>query len=151
MKRQIALLTLLGLSFVMLSLVSAGPTAKAQPERRFSFDTGVITLNNPDQLLRLTVDWGDGETSAVVRFRRKGYIEQGNIYRVASSVTTDPTTLSSGEAAHIDISQGEFNAVRGEVIVGGSGADASRARVTVEIISRSTGRVESVLVALLLP
>jgi len=140
MKRRTTLSITLVLSLLLLSLVNPDATAKAQQgERRFSFDTGVLTLNNPDQVLRLTVDWGDGETSAVVRFRRKGYFEQGNIYKVASEVTTAPITLASGEAAHIDISQDEFNAVRGEVLVRGSNAGAASARVTVQIITRSTG------------
>ena len=149
MKRRMALSITLVLSVVLLSLM----TARAQQGgKRFSFYTGVLTLNNPDQVLRLTVDWGDGSSApAVVRFRRRGYLEQGNIYRVASEVTTDPTTLAPGEAAQMDISQGEFNAVRGEIIVVGSGTDAAGARVTVQIINRTTGRVDSVLVALLVP
>ena len=152
MKRRMTLSLVLTLS-VLLTLMSSDSTARAQQEgRRFSFDTGVFTLNNPDQVLRFSIHWGDGSiTPAVVRFRQMGYIEQGNIYKVASEVTTAPITLAAGEAAHIDISQGEFNAVRGEVIVGGSSADAARARVTVQIITRSTGRVDSFLPALLIP
>jgi hypothetical protein len=152
MKRRITLSITLVLSFVLLSLMSSDSTAKAQPEgRRLSFDTGILTLNSPDQVLRVTINWGDGNAPGAVRFRRMGYIEQGNLYRVASQVTTDPITLAPGEGAHIDISQGEFNAVRGVVLGNLIGTDAAGARVTVQIITRSTGRVDSVLCALLIP
>jgi len=139
--------------FLLVLLMNSATTAQVpQEQRTFSFDTGVLTLNNPDQFLRATIDWGDGSaTPASVRFRQVGYIEEGNIYRVASVVTTDPLTVTAGEAAHFDINQRDFNAVRGMILVGAAKVDAARARVTVQIISSSTGQVESVLVALLIP
>ena len=150
MRRQKVIPITLLLSVVLLTIMSAN--VAAQQGRRFVCDSGVYTLKNPDQVLRVTIDWGDGtETPATVRFRQLGYLEQGSIYKVAAETTTDPIMLAAGEAAHIDISQGEFGAVRGVVYVGGSTRDAIRARVTFQIISKSTGRVESVLIALLMP
>jgi hypothetical protein len=151
MKRQKMILVTLLWSVVLLTILSANVAAQ-QGRRVFGCDSGVYKLKDPDQVLRVTIDWGDGaESPATVRFRQLGYLEQGNIYKVAAETTTDPITLAAGEAAHIDISQGEFGAVRGVVYVGGSTRDAIRARVTFQIISKLTGRVESVLVALLLP
>ncbi|HEV8589355.1 MAG TPA: hypothetical protein VGQ72_10810 [Pyrinomonadaceae bacterium] len=136
----------------VLALIGSYQAANAQQVRRFRFDTGVLTLNNPDQILRVTINWGDGSAApASVRFRRFGYIEQGNIYTVASENTSDPITLQPGEAAHVDISQGGFAGIRGVVFCDGSVKDMEQARVTVQIISQSTGRVEAVLIALLLP
>ena len=71
-------------------------------------DTGIITLG-PDQFLRVSLagDFdGDSDVDgADFVFRRIGYLEQGNIYRVASQVTSPRMRLSQGEAASIDISQ----------------------------------------------
>jgi hypothetical protein len=137
--------------FGVLLLTSSYSTANAQQVRRFTFDTGTLTLNNPDQFLRIIIHWGDGSAApASVRFRRFGYIEQDNLYKVASENTSDPITLQPGEAAHVDISQGGFAATRGVVFCDGSVKDVEQARVTVQIISQSTGRVEAVLIALLL-
>jgi hypothetical protein len=139
---------------LLLLLVAFASTAEAQQGRRLTADTGLITLG-PDQFLRvaLTGDFnGDGDVSGVdYVFRRIGYIEQGNVYRVASQATTPRMRLNEGEAASIDISQAGFNAVR--CIVAGNfiGTDASRARVTVQIINRNTNQVDSILIALLLP
>ena len=152
MRRQKMISITLLLSVVLLTIMSANVVAQQGRGLFVACDSGVYTLKNADQVLRVTIDWGDGaESPATVRFRQLGYLEQGNIYRVAAETTTDPITLAAGEAAHIDISQGEFGAVRGVVYVGGSTRDAVRARVTFQIISKSTGRVESVLIALLLP
>ncbi|HEX6187015.1 MAG TPA: hypothetical protein VFZ40_02950 [Pyrinomonadaceae bacterium] len=156
MKRKIALSLALTLSVVMLSLMSSDSSANAQQRgKKVSFDTGIVTLS-PDQFLRVAIagDFNrdaDADGADFLVFKRVGYIEQGNIYRVASQVTTDPIRLGQGEAVSIDINQGEFNAVRCLVAGNFIGTDASNARVTVEIINRTTNQVDSVLIALLLP
>lgn len=155
MKRKITLSLALTLS-VLLSLMSSDSTAQAQKKgTRVRFDTGVVTLG-PDQLLRVAIagdfnEDGDVDGADFLVFKRMGYIEQGNIYRVASQVTTDPIRLGQGEAASIDINQGEFNAVRCLVAGNFIGTDLSSARVTVQIINRTTNQVDSVLIAILVP
>ena len=155
MKRRITLSLALSLSVVLVSLMSSDSTAKAQQGgRRVSFDTGIVTLG-PNQVLRVTVAAGDGDSDGAdylaVRFRRLGYIEQGNVYKVTSQATTDPIRLRSGEAASIDIGLDEFNAVRGVINGNLIGTDAAGARATVQIIDVNTRQVDSVLEALLIP
>lgn len=135
------------LSVVLLALVTSDSTAKAEPAgRRFFADTGVVTLG-PDQFLRVSLagDFNDDGAidAADYVFRRIGYIEQGNIYRVASQVTTPRMRLSPGEAASIDIYQDGFNAVRCIVVGNLLRTDAARVRVTAQIINMSTGEVTS--------
>jgi hypothetical protein len=155
-KRRITLSVALTLSVVLLSLMSSDSTARAQPNgTRVRFDTGIVRLG-PDQLLRVAILGdadGDGDTDGAdfVVFKRMGYIEQDNIYRVASQLTTDPIKLGQGEAASIDINQGEFNAVRCLVAGNFIGTNASSARVTVQIINRTTNQVDSILIAMLFP
>lgn len=153
MKRKITLSIALALSIVLLSLMSSDSTAKAEPPQRFRADTGLVTLG-PNQVLRMAIagDFnGDGDVGgADLIFRRIGYIEQDNIYGVASQDTTDPIRLRSGEGASIDINPGQFDAVRGVVAGNYIGTNLRGARVTVQIIDGDTGEVES-LMALLVP
>ncbi|MCM3871206.1 MAG: hypothetical protein ND895_11010 [Pyrinomonadaceae bacterium] len=147
--------TALVLSVVLSSLICSDPTANAQQgSRRFSADTGIVTLG-PNQVLRVAIA-GDFDGNGDVGgsdfvFRRLGYIEQDNIYRVASQSTTDPIRLAQDEGASIDINQGAFNAVRCIVSGNLTVTDARNARVTVHIINRTTNQVDSVLIALLIP
>jgi hypothetical protein len=153
MKCRLRLLTALVLGAVLLSLTSSDSMAQ-QGRRRFSADSGIVTLG-PNQKLRVAISGDfDGDADVDVAdfvFRRIGYIEQDNIYRVASQATTDPIRLTQGGGASIDINQGEFDAVR--CVVSGNliGTDARSARVTVQVINRTTNQVDSVLIALLLP
>ena len=153
MKLRLRLSTSLVLGAVLLSLTSSDSMAQ-QGRRRFSADTGIVTLG-PDQKLRVSVTGdfnGDADVDgADFVFRRVGYIEQDNIYRVGSQVTTEPIRLTQGEGASIDINQGQFDAVR--CVVSGNliGTDARSARVTVQVINRTTNQVDSILIALLLP
>jgi hypothetical protein len=154
MNRKLTLSLALALA-LLLSLMSSDSAVQAhQKGTRVRFDTGIVTLG-PDQLLRVAVGDVNGDADVdgadFLVFKRLGYIEQGNIYRVASQVTTDPIRLGQGEAASIDINQGGFKAVRCLVAGNFIGTDASRARVTVQIINRTTNQVDSVLIALLVP
>jgi hypothetical protein len=138
------------ITIVLLSLTSS---VNAQQVRRHVADTGIITLG-PNQKLRVAIA-GDFDGDADVDgtdflFKRFGYIEQDNIYRVASQ-TTDTINLVQNEGASIDINQGGFRAVRCVVSGNLSVKDAKSARVTVQIINKITNQVESVLVALLIP
>jgi hypothetical protein len=152
MKRRLRLSIPLVLSAVLLLLISSD--SMAQQVRRFSADTGIITLG-PNQKLRVAISGdfnGDGDVDgADFLFRRIGYIEQDNIYRVGADVTTEPIRLKHLEGASIEINQGGFDGVR--CIVSGNliGTDARSARVTVQVINRTTNQVDSVLIALLLP
>jgi len=138
---------------VLLSLISSDSMGQ-QGRRIFSADTGIFTLG-PNQKLRVAVT-GDFDGDADVQgadfvFRRIGYIEQDNIYRVGSQITTERIRLTQSEGASIDINQEEFDAVR--CVVSGNliGTDAKSARVTVQVINRTTNQVDSILIALLLP
>jgi hypothetical protein len=132
------------LSVVLITLMISDSAVAQTASRRLFADTGVITLG-PNQVLRLTVAAGDvnGDDDIRVRFRRTGYIEQDNLYKVASQSTSAQITLAPGEAASIDITQGAFKAVRGVVMGNLIGTDAARARVTAQIINTSTGEVTS--------
>lgn len=154
MKRRITLSLMLALS-LLLSLMNSDSAAQTQKGKRVRFDTGIITLG-PDQLLRVALagDFNpdaDVDGSDFLVFKRMAYIEQGNIYGLASDVATSPIRLAQGEAASIDINQGVFNAVRCVVIGNFRATDPRNARVTVQIINRTTNQVDSVLIALLLP
>jgi hypothetical protein len=54
MRRSIAIA--LSVSLTLITFVS---TAPAQPPERYFYNTGVVKLG-PNQILRLTIDWGDG-------------------------------------------------------------------------------------------
>ena len=152
MKRRITLSIALTLSLVALSLASSDSTAQAQQQQqqRFKADTGVVAVG-PNQTLRLTVvgDFNDDGLISV-RFRRVGYVEADNVYKIAAQDVTGSVRLMPGEAASFDIPAsflgGIYVGVRG--VVETNGRDA---RVTAHIIDRVTGQVNSVLIGLLLP
>src|SRR5687768_17355316 len=89
MKRPLRLLIALVLGAFLLALTSSDSMAQ-QGRRRFSADTGVVTLG-PNQKLRVAVagDFdGNGDVGSMdFVFQRMEYIEQDNIYRVGSQVT----------------------------------------------------------------
>ena len=79
MKQRITRSVALVVSLVSLSLPFFATTTQAQQvSTKSRFDTGVVTLG-PQQVLRFTVDWGDGKSDAVVDaadyvlFRRMEY------------------------------------------------------------------------------
>jgi hypothetical protein len=133
--------TLLWLSFAPAALGQQGG-------RSLIADTGVIRLG-PGQILRITINGQAGNDPLNVRFRRMYYLGSlnGGIWRssVAAQDTSDPITLASDAAASTDISQGGFDAVRGEVIIRGyTGTTTVNAGVIFQIIKTSTGEVVSV-------
>lgn len=137
MKRKITFSIVLVLTLTFLSMRDFDSKARAQNQLRTAADTGVIRLG-PNQVLRLAIT-GEGKILGelfTARFRRVGYIEADNIYKVASHTATDPVRLGPGEAATIDVAQGEFQAVRGVVL-----SNNPDMRVTATIINTVTGEV----------
>ena len=113
--------------------------AQAQAAMKPVADSGMLTLG-PNQVLRLTVATGDvnGDEVIRVRFRQMEYMEQGNIYRVASSNTSAPITLTSGEATSIDISH-TGPPVRGVVL-----SNSRSAKVVGIVFDTSTQRIVAI-------
>jgi hypothetical protein len=150
MRRQITLSIALVVSVVLLSLMSSGATARAQNQLRPVADTGILTLG-PNQVLRVTVAAGDldGDTAVSVRIRRMGYIEEDNLYKIASQTTSDRITLMPGEGALMNVTDGMSNTILGVRAVVLS--NSRNVRVTGQIIDTATGQVNSVLIAILLP
>jgi hypothetical protein len=150
MKRRLTLSIALILSVVSLSLVSSDSTARAQQRQRFRFDSGLI-IPGPHQKLRLTVDAGAGNDAITVRFRRVEYM-QGVCrsdgvcqHSVSSQTTTNPITLTPGEAALYDVTDGTSNTligVRGVVL-----SNSRDVRVNVQLIDAATGQTVSLLSA----
>lgn len=141
MHRRIALSIALALSVVALSLMSSDSTAQAQQgRRRFSFDTGIVNPG-PNRELRVAVV-GDfnGDGADFIQFRQISYIEQGNIYKVASQNTTAPIRLMEEEGIFFGIDaapDGDMHrAVRGVVL-----SSSRNVQVTVMIIDTSTRQV----------
>ena len=115
-------------------------------------DTGILSLGQ-NQVLRVRVAAGDLDGDHIVSFKRMGYMEQDNLYKVVAQDATNPVTLKAGEGASIDIPPaflgGVFVGVRGVVYVGGSRRDV---QVTAQIINTVTGEVVALFPnALLIP
>lgn len=107
-------------------------------------DTGVVALGD-DQVLRITVNAGEGNDTITVGFRRIGYT-QGTCdngvctQSVGAQSALGLITLAPGEAASIDIPRsflgGVFVGVRG--VVSSSSRDV---RVNAFIINAITGEI----------
>jgi len=128
---------------IVLSLASFTATAQKDAPLRKSVmaDTGILSLGQ-GQVLRVTVDWGDGSAEAVVRFRRIEYSQgicNGGLCPLAmsSQTTSGPLTLMPGEGASMDISDAAFG-VRGVVF-----SNRPDVKVTAEIVNSFTGEVTS--------
>lgn len=77
MRRQKMISITLLLSVVLLTIMSANVVAQQGRGLFVACDSGVYTLKNADQVLRVTIDWGDGaESPATVRFRQLGYLSR---------------------------------------------------------------------------
>ena len=148
MKQRITLSIALVVSLASLSLPFFVTTTQAQQaSTKARFDTGVVTLG-PQQVLRLTVDWGDGKPDAVdaadyVLFRRMEYgqtCDSDGVCKlvVTSQTTTNPIRLRPGEAVHTSSSGGGFPGIR---IVALSNRHSVRATAT--IINSITGETTS--------
>jgi hypothetical protein len=128
--------------------VLASTAQGQQGGKRLIADSGVIRLG-PGQILRITINGQAGNDTLNVRFRRMYYVgsANGGVWKTSSVVaqdTSDPITLAANEAASTDLSQGGFDAVRGEVIIRGyTGATNVNNGVLFQIINASTGEVVS--------
>jgi hypothetical protein len=142
MKRNISLAIVTTLMLVMVTLFSSDNTTHAQNQMRLAADSGVITLG-PNQVLRVTVNAGDGNDAVRVRFRQMQYIEQGNIYKIASQTLSPPITLAPDEAAVVDgadlaVWRTQVMSNRRNVKVTGIVFDTSTQRVVTQIIMANT-------------
>jgi hypothetical protein len=148
LKRQMTLSCVLTLS-VLLSLVTLPATAQGQQPGRFTSDSGIVTLG-PTQILRITVNTGAGNDTIAVRFKRMAYTQVAcNVdgvckQTVSAQTTSTPIMLMPGEAASVDLVATTFG--RGIVI-----SNSRDARVTYQVVDTTTGEINAVLVALLLP
>ena len=124
---------------IVFSVVLLPVGAQAQSALKPIADTGMITLG-PNQVLRVTVATGDvtGDDVVRVRFRQMEYMEQGNIYRVASSNMAGPLTLTSGEATSIDIPN-TGSPVRGVVL-----SNSRSPKVVAIVFDTSTQRIVAI-------
>ena len=151
MKQRTTLLIALVVSLAFLSLPFFATTTQAQQVSvKARFDTGVITLG-PQQVLRLTVDWGDGKPDAVVDaadyvlFRRMDYGQEtcgsDGVCKlvVTSQTTTNQIRLRPGEAASYTNNPG--SGLPGVRIVALSNRHSVRATAT--IINVITGETTS--------
>ena len=109
MKRTITISITLALCLAIVSIASSHASAQVQQRRRFTLDTGVVTLApNRTMIVALTGDFnGDGDVDGsdflLARFKRMQYVEQDGIYRVSSLSTLAPVTLETGQGATFDV------------------------------------------------
>ena len=147
MKRRMTLSLALALSVISLALASFDSTARAQQRRVFRADTGMIMIG-PNQVLRLTVVSGDfnPDNDISVRFRRMGYVEADNVYKVAAQNVTGPVRLMPGEAASLDITRLFLGGVYADAVRGVVESNRPGARVTVQIIDETTGETQIIVI-----
>jgi autotransporter-associated beta strand protein len=142
MRRSIAIA--LSISLTLITFVS---TAPAQPPEGYFYNTGAVKLG-PNQILRLTIDWGDG-MDGQVRFGRTMYTpgpcNSDGVCKLAGSNTyTGATTLAQGDVASCDaLTVGTYG--RGIVVT-----TSQRVKVSAAIVDATTGAT-NVLIGLLLP
>jgi hypothetical protein len=132
---------------VSLMLITFPATTRAAPPQRYVFNTGAVKLG-PNQVLRITIDWGDG-TAGQVRFGRTTYVQgpcnsDGVCKLTGSNTFTGPTTLGIGEVASCDVlAAGTYG--RGIVVT-----TSQKVQVSAAIVNATSGATE-VLIGLLLP
>ncbi len=145
MKRRIALSLALLLSVISMSLMNSDSTVNAQRQRRFSADTGIVSLGH-NQLLRVSIAaTGDGQVLGNllrVSFRRMEYA-QGDCnsdvvckQSLATDATSATLTLAPGESASLDLVATTY----GRAIILSSSRNV---RVTAMIINTATGETVS--------
>lgn len=109
MKRAITISVTLALCMAILSITSSHASAQVQQRRRFTIDTGVLTLApNRTMIVTLAGDFNDDgalddSDFLRARFTRMEFIEQGSIYRISAQSTLAPVTLGSGQGATFDV------------------------------------------------
>ena len=137
----------LAISIVLSLTFLDSPVLAQQGGKRFTFDTGVITLGQGQQLrVAIAGDFdNDGDVDGAdyirARFTELGYIEQGNVYKIISRTTSAPVILGNGEAAYFNVGP-DVHGARG-VITGVILGKNRNVRSTAEIIDISTGKVVS--------
>lgn len=143
MKHKITLSITLILSLTILLLTSSDSSVSAQNQMRLVTSTGVITLG-ANQVLRITVNAGDGNNAISVRFRQQEYVETGSTggvrkLTVAAQNTSAPITLAPGEVA-------SFNSIElglGRELGCGVFSESPNVRVNAYIVNRVTGAFEA--------
>lgn len=149
MKRRITISVALALG-ILLCVVASASTASAQLPADFRTDTGIVKLG-PNQMLRVRVAAGDlnADETVTVSFNRMNYTQgpcSGGVCRLVSAgtVTAGPYTLASNEAVALELVATTY----GRSVVMSSSRNA---RVTMEIIDRTTGQIIAILIGLLVP
>jgi autotransporter-associated beta strand protein len=143
-KSMLSVTVALGFSLILATLVS---TTHAQPPQRYVYRTGVVKLG-PDQVLRITIDWGDG-TAGQVRFGRTLYTQgacnsDGVCQLSGSNTYTGATTLERGVVASCDVlAAGTYG--RGILVT-----TSQKVQVSAAIVNATSGATD-VLIGLLLP
>ena len=141
MKRRTTMSLLLSLS-LLASVLSLPLPAQGQQAHRFRGDTGVITLGM-GQVLRITVNAGNGTDTFRVRFAWMKYMPAGcntdGVCRhtVQTEGATAPVNVGANQAALFDV-QGTGGDVRIEVRVATGDVTADEC-----IINSATGEVTS--------
>ena len=129
----------LGVSLILLSLVSSDSATQAQQRRLFHWDTGVVSLG-PNQVLRLTGDWnGDGDTTVLFKTIKYGQGAcNGAVCKLITldTTTSGPHTMASGEAISLELVATTYG--RGTLT-----SNRPDMRVTASIINTTTGETTS--------
>jgi hypothetical protein len=150
MKRQMTLSIALVLSVVLLSLMSSDSAAGAQNQMRVVADTGIIRLG-PHQVLHVSAaQTGDGlilGNLLTVRFRQLRYIEQDNLYKIASQITSPLITLAPNEGAFVKSEVASIDAA--DLVVWRTLvlSDKRNVRVSAMIIDTETGKTTQIIMA----
>jgi hypothetical protein len=132
---------------ISLTLITFVSTAQAQQPERYFYNTGVVKLG-PNQILRVTIDWGDGMVGQV-RFGRTMYAQgpcnaDGVCKLAGSNMYTGANTLAQGDVASWDaLTAGTYG--RGIVVT-----TSQKVKVIAAIVDATTGTT-NVLIGLLLP
>src|SRR4030095_268944 len=100
MKRQITLSIVLTLGVLLASF--AQTAYGQQPPMKPVADTGIISLGQ-NQVLRIRVALADVDGDGLISFKRMGYIEQDNLYKVVAQDATKPVMLTGSDGASIDV------------------------------------------------
>lgn len=150
MKQKITISIALIASIIFVSLVISDSTVQAQRNRRFSGDTGAITLG-PNQILRLTVNAQDGNDTLNVRIKQI-YYDTGNCsnnvcrHSIASQMQTEIISLAPGEAASLEGDPDQpfiIGAMR--MVIEGN----NPMKVNAQIIDTTNGEVQGIIAILI--
>ena len=138
MKRKIILSIALAASAVLISLAGFSSTVKAQQNRLFVADSGVVTLGQ-NQKLRVIVTTASDNQTIPIKFRRCTFTQQNGIFTVNTSQISPVMMLASNEARFFDIfPEITIPAVRARV-----GSRRPDFVVTFQIIDVTTGEIQS--------